>query len=277
MKHLANRLKIAALSAAIMLPMIPSIANAEIVIDDAVSASQVKEDLVTVEFTPLEKKLMNGKGFDYRYDLGGDYDYSDGRIPLNEYTMYQINDWAKTAYYKSGAADVKGERNKARLMAAYLTTYYPYDSESIESEDVKTMWKASSLTSLPFRAKSACMGYSYMLVRMLDILGIESYQTMACMKDPDGTNPGYHSVVRAHLDGKWTTIETTGTIGPNQLHQDVMNGYNMDNEIFPKAYQVGSEEALYQIAGQTKHRYEIVVDKEIEDYLANNNFIIYGY
>ena len=277
MRHLANKLKIAAISAMLVLPLIPSVASAEITVDDAVSSGQVKEKLVNVEFTHEELKVMNAKGFDPRYDLGDDYNYSNDHIPINKDTMKQINDWAKLAYRVSGAAKVKGERNKARLMAAYLTTFYPYDLASISSGDYDTMWKVSSLTAIPFRAKAACMGFSHMLVRMLDVIGIESYQTMACMKDPDGTNPGYHSVVRAYLDGRWTTVETTGTIGPNQLYQDVIRGMNMDEAIFPNAYYVGSESELYKIAGRTNYRYEVVVDKEIEDYLKNNNFIIYGY
>lgn len=238
-------------------------------------------DMDTI-FTDLEKKIMNRKGFDWRVDLGGYIDpvyINETDPPITEQEMKNIDDWCKKVIKVSGAAKAKTQKEKAMLLSMYLKTMYPYDVAG-NTNIIKYIPEASQIRSIPYRGKAQCAGFSRILVRLLDVSGIESYVPFCRLNNTS------HAVVRAFLDGKWETIETTGHFTTYNYYQHRNNMSEIEGDFFPEQrtpityfigtipYPYGPEDDFNEDNGT---EYNVFVEKDIEDYLSKNNFNIYGY
>lgn len=213
----------------------------------------------------IEKLVAEAKGFAYNPDNDSIIDFhSKTKEPINEAELKEIDEWAKWVYEESGASKQKSETNKALYLAAYLKTVYPYDDQSYETFDYK---KASQIRSIPYNEKAMCIGFSYALVRLLDVIGIESYETSA-VKDGDT-----HSVVRAYLDNRWQTIEASGGDANYNYFNDLKRGNT--KYILPRSVEYVHN--YWDIFKNSKSRYVVYVNKDIENYLENNNLKIFGY
>lgn len=236
------------------------------------------EPLIDIDtiFTDLEKKIMLRKGFDWRTDLGGYIDpvYIDETDPpITKEEMATIDDWCRKVIEVSGASKAYSQREKAMLLSMYLKTMFPGNAGEYIPE-------ASQIRSIPYRGKAQCAGFSRILVRLLDVSGIESYVALCRL------NNGEHAVVRAFLDGKWETIETTGHIKTYNYYQHKNNMSEIEGDFFPEkktsiTYFVGvipyQHSPVKEFKKDMGTEYNIFIEKDIEDYLSNNNFNIYGY
>lgn len=258
--------KIPLIGLALSLILLPiSSSKAEIVIDDATTESE-RNTLIDMDsiFTDLEKKIMARKGFSYITDLGGYVNpvyISEDNPPITKAEMDAIDNWCKEVLTLTGADKTKTQKEKARILATYLKNSYPYDYKSDGSIEFNN--KSSQIRSVPMYGIAQCAGFSKILVRLLDNANIESYVPFTrAFSD-------WHAVVRAYLDGKWVTIETT--IGHITFPEEEDRVAYISGVI---PYGHGPSADFYKSYGTN---YNIFIETDIEDYLSKNNFNIYGY
>lgn len=224
-------------------------------------------------FTDIEKAVMEAKGFNWRTDLGGDIDpfyIRENFAPITKEEMIQIDNWCEDVINKSGASRQKTQRDKAIMLTIYLKSFFPYNVNAFSSQ--YNYDKSTQLRAIPYLGTATCSGYAKILVRLLDVAGIESYVAQGKHKG------SHHDTVRAYLDGKWISIEATG-------HEQTYNYYNhlgdkryLESVVFP---QINHDIAyVYKFDDINKAYgcdYNIYVRKDIENFLSKNNFNIYGY
>lgn len=220
------------------------------------------------EITEIENEIIMQKGFVYDGMKDGFRDlYTHYSEPLLEdEEMLAVNKWAKDVAKKSGAIKQKTDLGKAKYAAAFIKSNYPYGAidESVGND--------SAVGALYKHGRATCGGFSYAFIRVLDVMGIESYKANS---RKDGVS---HAVTRAYLDGKWKTLEPTGYEKSYDLHKDLISGRDIDNFIIIPAKAINyvySNDELWDNNYRTK--YVVHIDKDIEDYLSKNNFKIYGY
>lgn len=232
--------------------------------------------LVEAIFTDMEKQAMSAKGFDYQKDLGRvdslNYQY-DINPPITRYEMEQINDWCRQVYHVSYADKQSTEKQKALYLAIYLRSCFRYDTTYKNTGDYNALVRSAHLRALPYTGKATCKGFSLALVRLLDFIGIESYVVDAS-KDHEG-----HAMVRAYLDGHWTTIETTPGIEPFNFYEYLYDKQFINSSIFVSniTYVNSYKDLQIYPAFETTANYYVLTNKNLEKYLAKNNFIIYDY
>lgn len=256
-----------ALALAILIPNVAHASNKVEATKENSTFNYIEEDGKYKIIEPVEKKVLHRKGFRYdsQLDRFVDVNYVSDII-LTDIEMEAVNDWAAGVYELSGAAYQNTDKAKARNIATYLKSAFLYDRDTRDSDNFNV---ASQIRSLPFRGRAMCKGFTLALVRVLDVAGIESYAA-SC------TSGGvFHSVVRAYLDGQWTTIEATGYGEHYNLMDDMINGKDIEEDVFP------TDQTFLKPGSDLKQdygtKYNIAIDQEIEDFLANNDFVIYGY
>lgn len=224
-----------------------------------------------LNYKEIDKKVLEAKGFTYLPEYasfnghevgkGGaivDYYFDDGENyrEISESDFKEVDKWAIDVYEKSGAVEKTSEKEKVRNIAAYLMSNYKYNME-----DGNDYW----YDSLYRYGKAKCTGFSLGLVRILENIGIKSYFAKA---DCGGS----HAVVRAKLDGVWTTVETTATSNAYNFFEDLAQGEDIDEDIFPTNISyVNSKEDF----SKYNTEYKVIINKEVENYLDNHSFEVY--
>lgn len=229
-----------------------------------------------INLTDLEKRVLQGKGFAYRKNNNNGYDEwqltnyyrspKDSKIDYLE--MEKIDAWANDVIAKSGALKQKTQRDQVKYVVSYIKSNFLYDTAIQNSGEYGV---ASQIGSIPNRNSAMCGGFAYGVVRVLDILDIESYLAL-------GTDEGgYHATVRAYLDGEWELIEPTGYTSKYDLMRDLKKGRDIDKYIYPKDVTYVSTVEESKKSSNYNTRYVICQEKEVEDFLSQNDFIIFGY
>lgn len=214
----------------------------------------------------IEEKILNAKGFKVSDSDGTivNYFYKRNRDVSKE-DIQKIDAWGRDVIEKSGANKKKTQKEKAKFITAYLKTRYLYDVDAVLNSD---LWESAQTGTLASKGTAICTGSALGLVRVLDLMEIESYMAYSY-------KGGSHAVVRAYLDGTWTTIEPTSYEKKFNLLDYIKKDSRYDINVFPEdiTYVVSREEL--RPGYQTK--YVVCIEKDIEDFLSENNFKFYGY
>lgn len=219
----------------------------------------------------LDKEIMEAKGFNYekdilkQYDASTDYKYNP---PLSAEEVRDIDDWCKWAYEESGAAKQKSVRDKVIYASIFLKSNYAYDYES--PYESKEFFESSQLRSLPYKNTGACIGFSNILTRMLNIADIEAYTTLANLEGE------LHSVVRVMINKQWYTVEATGYEVPFNFYDYTDDKQFLDNWTFIDDYStlVFDKDYLMNDYGT---EYNIYVNTAIENRLSKGQVVIFGH
>lgn len=213
----------------------------------------------------IEKDILAAKGFRSGGSNGFLINYYDPKYKdVTSKDMLDIDTWAKSVVEKSGANKKKTQREKIKSITLYLKNEYPYDIDAIKTGDT---YDAARVGTLFYKNKAICTGCTLGLVRILDTIGIESYMAFSW------TN-GSHAVTRAFADEKWITIEPTGYFGGFSIINFMNQGYDVEDAVFPKS--ITFVNSMEELKSPHKTKYTVYARKDIEDFLSENNFIVYG-